>query len=139
MKQTLSGVACIIFLLSCSTPKDVTMIENNTETEVPSTSGDAETITAPVVTKNFVAKNGKVTDHLEFYIRQSIQDYFIKFCESGVSREELETYLNELDGEIKTLTMVVEIRDGEWDQCDEDFEVQSRIGEYMVIHSIVEN
>ena len=94
-------------------------------------------ISVPVLSKNFVKKNGAVTEHKEMYIRRSIQDYYIKFCESNISSEDLENHLSTMDGEIKVATLEVEFFDGSWDICDDDFEQQSRIGAYVIIHRIV--
>ena len=61
----------------------------------------------------------------DLYIERSVQDYFIKFCESKVSREELETHLSTKNTEIKVATLEVEFLDGSWDICDGNFEQQS--------------
>ena len=94
-------------------------------------------ITAEIVEKSFVNKAGKVSDKKEFYVRRSIQDYFIKFCESKVSADALRTAWEKETGFIKTLRMEVEFRKGNWDDCgEEEFEVQSRVGEYLVLHKL---
>ena len=100
--------------------------------------GNSLIISCPVVEKAFVKKNGQVTDHKEYYLQRSIQDYFIKFCESNITRKELEAHLQNIDSEIKTMKVEVEFREGEWDNCDEEHEVQSRRGEYAIIIKIVE-
>jgi hypothetical protein len=76
-----------------------------------------QTISVPIVEKPFYNKVGKKTDFTEFYIQQSVQDYFIEFCESKVTREELETALSKIESPIKTLTVKVELREGLWDNC----------------------
>lgn len=105
--------------------------EKNIENE----SSGGKTITAPIVEKHFYNKIGEKQDHTEFYIQQSIQDYFIKFCESEVTRKQLESALAKTNSPIKTLTLKIEIREGRWDSC-EDYPVQSRIGKYAVILEI---
>ncbi len=97
-----------------------------------------QVINAPVVVKNFVQKNGEEIDFGEYYIRQSVKDYYIKFCESRITRKDLERQLAAIDSEIKTLTFEVEFREGNWDICEGDPMMQSRIGEYVVIHQIVD-
>jgi len=92
-------------------------------------------ITTPIVEKHFYNKIGEKTDQTEFYIQQSVQDYFIKFCESEITREQLVEALSKIESPIKTLTLKIEIRDGEWDSCD-SYPVQSRVGKYAVILSI---
>ena len=89
-------------------------------------------ITAQIVRKSFMKKNGKKSSHTELYVRRSIQDYFIKFCESKVSREDIEKAIED-HGE--TLSLEIEIKKGNWDICDEE-QVQSRGGDYIVIHKI---
>lgn len=94
-------------------------------------------ISAPIVQKNFFKKNNVATEHLEYYVERSIQDYFIKFCESGITAKELQKHLASLDSEIEVLTMEVELREGNWDICHDNENQQSRIGEYIVIHRII--
>ena len=78
------------------------------------------------------------TDLQEYYVRRSIQDYFIKFCESSISEEDLRTNLATIDSPIKALTIEVEFRNGSWDICDDEGEIaQSRIGKYIIIHQIL--
>lgn len=86
-----------------------------------------------VIEKPFVIKNGVESDRMEYYLRCSVDDYFIKFCESSVSRKEIEEYVG------KGIMVDVEIREGSWDICSGDLEyAQSRIGYYAVIHQILE-
>lgn len=96
-------------------------------------------ISAPIIIKDFVKKNGKVTQYKEIYIERSTQDYFIKFCESKISRDELEDHLSKIIGEIKTVTIEIEFRDGYWDICDGDNMQQSRMGEYVIIHRVIKD
>jgi hypothetical protein len=86
-----------------------------------------------VVEKSFLGKSRKSTGRKELYLRCSIQDYFIKFSESAVSKEDVLPYLNR----VITVKMTVEI--GEWDSCANDLhDMQSRVGNYVVIHKIIE-
>ena len=96
-------------------------------------------VTAPIVEKAFVKKNGQPTELKEYYIQQSIQDYFIKFCESGITKEDLTNYLSKFDTKIPSATLEIEYREGSWDICNGNQEQQSRIGEYVIIHRIIEN
>jgi hypothetical protein len=122
----------IFSMASCSphisTPTDTTQVQ----------SAKTEIITVPVVRKKFVKKNTKITDYDEYYLQRSIQDYFIKFCESKVTRKEIESALKKVKGPIKTLTLKVEFKEGFWDSCEEGVMVQSRTGEYVVIMEIME-
>jgi hypothetical protein len=82
-----------------------------------------------VVKKGYVGEDGEPTMANELYLRCSVQDYFIKFCESEVSSKEVVLYLN--DG----ITVEMEVREGDWDACS-DFPTQDRIGSYSVIKKI---
>ncbi|MGH1386621.1 hypothetical protein [Kordia sp.] len=138
VKFGLCILACIIclFTWSCLSQKKVIMTTNKTK-DISSSEGKY-IISSPVVIKSFVKKNGEKTSHKEMYLRRSIQDYYIKFCESKISSEDLENHLSTIDKEIKTATLEVEFLDGYWDICDDDFEQQSRMGAYVIIHRIIE-
>lgn len=88
------------------------------------------TTTCQLIEKAFVIKNGVESDVMELYLRCSIQDYFIKLCESDVSAKELRKYLD------KGITVEMEIKEGLWDKCEGDPEVQSRMGAYVTISKI---
>lgn len=111
-------------------------MNKNKQADLPSDDGKY-IISAPIVHKPFIKKNGQPTNHGEWYIRRSVQDYFIKFCESAITQEELTNALAQIDSPIKVLNLEVEFCDGEWDICDGNFGQQSRIGEYVVVHRIV--
>ena len=84
-----------------------------------------------VVEKGFINKQMKASDHTGYYMRCSVQDYFIKFCESEVSKKSLEPLLE------KSITVDMEIYEGEWDSCPSDsLPVQSRTGYYAVIKNV---
>lgn len=119
----------LILLAGCGSTK--------TTTEGSQKATSYETITAPIVEKEFYNKAGKATGIMEYYVQRSVQDYYIKFCESEVDRKELEQALSKVEGPIQQLTLTIEILEGEWDSCDGN-PVQSRIGSYVVIKKIVE-
>lgn len=84
-----------------------------------------------LIEKAFVKKNGQPTDIKEFYLRCSVQDYFIKLCESDITPEQLIPFVDQ------GISVKMEVKEGEWDVCPGDeVEVQSRIGEYIVISEI---
>jgi hypothetical protein len=130
-------ILCIVLfanLLICCAIKPVSPMEKNKTPDLKS--GENKVIiTAPVTEKKFVKKNGQVTDIGEFYIQRSIQDYYIKFCESKVTKEEL---LEALNSKRQTggFKMEVEFRKGLWDVCDGNADQQSRVGDYVLIHQI---
>lgn len=130
-------LTCIIclFTMSCSGQQKTTM-EKNKKGDLATNEG-TYIISVPVVIKNYVNKNGEITEQKEIYIQRSIQDYFIKFCESRISQEDLENRLSKIDDIFKTLTLEVEFLDGNWDSCNDNFKQQSRIGKYVIIHKII--
>jgi hypothetical protein len=90
------------------------------------------TLKCQLVEKAFVNKGGKTQGFTELYLRCSVQDYFIKLCESAVTKEELINYLD------KGIEVEAEIKEGSWDICRNDPRyAQSRIGKYVVINKIV--
>lgn len=92
-----------------------------------------ETLNCQVVTKPFINKIGKTTEHKELYLRCSIQDYFIKLCESDVAEDEIRAFID------KGISVEAEIVEGNWDICPDDPDhTQSRTGKYVVIKKINE-
>ena len=70
--------------------KDSSKINTN---EINSTkSVISNSTTCQLIEKEFMNKIGKSTGVKEFYLRCSIQDYFIKFCESDVTSKELNPF-----------------------------------------------
>lgn len=128
--------ALVFVVLACSGPKSTNFKKDLGKGGAPKNE-KLDTISAPVVKKAFINKGGKASGGTDYYVQRSIQDYFIKFCESKVSRSTIEQELAKQSGMIKTLKMIVSIREGEWDRCPGQGEVQSRIGDYMVIHEIL--
>ena len=125
-----------LFSISCGIQKEITMTKNKLE-DIP-TAEEKLIITAPIVLKNFTRKNAEMMEFSEMYIQRSTEDFFIKFCESKISRKELENFLSKIEGEIKAPTLEVEFLEGTWDICDENELMQSRIGKYVIIHRIIE-
>lgn len=91
-------------------------------------------VTAPVIEKEVYSKRGEPTGRKELYLRLSMQDFYIKFCESKVKREDLQPMVTTDLEDMKTAQFEIEIRDGNWDQCGED-DVASRIGKYVVVYN----
>lgn len=138
--KTISLLAVLMCLctFSCTAQTKQPMKKTRNKTADQSSGDKKVIISAPLVQKTFVKKNGERTDIKEWYIRRSIQDYFIKFCESEVSLEALENYLEETEDPLNVAKLEVEFKDGEWDICDEKEEMQSRIGQYVIIHRIIQ-
>ena len=104
-------------------------------TQSNNTNSNKITVSGSIIKKEFLDKIGRPHGFDELYFRMSGNDYFIKFCESNVSREDLENYSAE-----QSIALEVEIREGAWDICRRDLlqvEPQSRIGPYVIIHQIV--
>jgi len=131
-------IATIIYLLACSclTHEKTNTVKDTAKDKSP---GNGKIIiSTPVVVKKSGPKDGDVTDHYDIYIQRSMRDYFIKFCESKLSREDLENHLAGIDSKIKVLTLEVEFLKGYWDVCDDNFDVPSRKGEYVIIHRVID-
>lgn len=81
-----------------------------------------------LIEKHFVNKAAKMQEWTELYLRCSMDDYFIKFCESNVSAKELRPYVGE------GIAVKMEIRQGLWDHCNENpAYAQSRGGPYAIL------
>jgi hypothetical protein len=57
--------------------------------------GNTMTVGGQIVEKTFYKKNGEPADFKELYLRASVHDYYIKLCESEVTKTELEPYMNQ--------------------------------------------
>lgn len=125
-----------ILISSCANQKRSNITKNKTENI--SIDNGKQVMTVPIISKSFVKKNAVITDQKELYIQASMQDYYIKFCESKISRKELEAQLSGINGEIKSLTLELEFLNGNWDICDENHLQQSRVGEYVIIHRVID-
>ena len=96
----------------------------NKSNEISGTSG-------LLIEKSSLSKNGNELGS-DLYLRCSIQDYFIKFCESSVTKDELFPFVNQ------GITVEMETQFGELDRCPNDpQEIQSRIGTYAIIHKLL--
>jgi len=114
-----------LFLVSCKTTK-------STSTELRVKDPNLPYTICALIEKEFVNKGGKITDYKELYLQCSIQDYFIKICESNVTLEELKPYIN------SGIKIKMEIKEGMWDHCSDDpAYAQSRMGTYVIIKEIV--
>jgi len=93
---------------------------------------DTEQYTGKVVQKQFINKGGKpIAGVNDYYFKHKRQLYFIKFCESHVSADRVKELMDQ-----KVVVAAKIITDGLWDSCDEPYEVQSRMGAYIVLESI---
>ncbi|MBE2245625.1 MAG: hypothetical protein IAE67_00060 [Candidatus Competibacteraceae bacterium] len=121
MKQIL--VLCFLLLT-------ISAIPVSAQEKIP---GDGSSLTCQLILSEFVNKIGKTHHEIqELYMRCSVQDYFIKLCESDVGYEELKPFIN------KGITVEYEIRNGAWDICKDDPDyAQSRIGPYIIIKKIL--
>ena len=96
---------------------------------------NSNTLTGQIVKKTHVNKACKTFYYYDLYLRCSVQDYFIKFCESSVTKAQIEA-LNL--GEFGNISIEGEIKEGDLDICPNDStDVQSRIGHYVVIYKIL--
>ena len=70
--------------------------------------------------------NWNIKEGKDFYLRCSVQDYFIKFDESDVKKEDIAHRLN------TPVTATFEIVEGYWDDCEKD-----RKGVYARLQELV--
>ena len=88
-------------------------------------------MTGHIVEKDFIKKNGEKSGFSELYFRASVQDYFIKFCESGITRTDLDPFVD------KVVSIEAKVIKGNWDICPGDpQEMQSRVGTYLIIKEL---
>lgn len=114
----------------------ITSCKNNTKKiALREKSIDSEVTNCQLIEKTFFNKIGVENIEMkELYLRCSIQDYYIKLCETKVHKSDLLKYLN------KGISVKMEIREGNWDTCPNDYpNAQSRIGNYVVISEIIKN
>ena len=119
----------LLFFNSCA-------VKNNTLNKFENITENGQVKTGQIVSKAFVNKGGVVTESEDLYLRLSLQDYFIKFCESEVNIEEIKPYIQK-ENEIKNVTLEIQILEGEWDNCNVPGYFQSRTGSYVVIKRII--
>ena len=121
-------VGLLIVISACGVSENSTMEKHNKEPL-----SDSKNILGGILVEHpFSSKNGETSEIMELYLRCSVQDYFIKFCESSVTSDQLKPFLN------KSVALEIEMKDGEWDNClTEDVHVQSRIGKYLAVKGIV--
>ncbi|MGE0561087.1 MAG: hypothetical protein AB7O47_04680 [Flavobacteriales bacterium] len=120
-------ILIVTLLSSCKTSAS---LQNIAEQRVKNP--NTEYISCVLVEKEFINKGGKVTEYKELYLQCSVQDYFIKICESNVTIEDLKPYIN------SGIKVKMEIKDGMWDHCSDDpAYAQSRMGTYVIITEIV--
>lgn len=128
MKQLILIITLIFAFAGCKTPSKTVAQEPK---GLKMSNATPNIYSCELIEKEFYNKSGKATGIRELYLRCSVQDYFIKICESNVTRKELEPYLD------KGITVEVEIKEGLWDHCSDNVaEVQSRMGSYIIIKSI---
>ena len=131
MKHLISISILYLFCFSsCST-------SNKSVNKQATTTQNGQINTGQIVSIKLVTKGGKISEHEDLYFRLSIQDYFIKFCESDVSLNDIQPYIQK-ENEISSVTLEIEIKEGEWDNCNSPGHVQSRAGPYVVIKKILD-
>ena len=136
----------LILCNSCSTSNKVNLKQEQyaiNKDKYGTTTKNGQINTGQIVSHKLVTKNGKITEHEDLYFSLSVQDYFIKFCESDVTLKDIKPFINDGDdildliSSIKSVTLEIEIKDAEWDNCNEPGYVQSRTGPYVIIKRIL--
>lgn len=126
--KNLIYILIITLISSCNNSEDIV---SNQSKGLSMADAKPNIYNCQLIEKEFVNKGGKMPGFKELYLRCSVQDYFIKFCESNVTKKDLEPYIN------KGISVEVEVKDGMWDHCSENLaEVQSRMGPYIIIKKI---
>lgn len=119
-------IGIILVLFTC-VQKEAIMSQSKFRKKTP----DNKYTSCLLIEKEFVNKIGKSPGFKELYLRCSIQDYFIKLCESRVSLEQLKKYIG------SGITVEMKILNGNWDICPgDDQRAQSRTGPYVIINKI---
>ena len=73
----------------------------------------------------------------EFFIRRSIQDYFINLAQSKIKSEDLRPYVSKSYEDIITAKLEVDYVEGKWHQCSGMFGPREHEGIYVVVHKII--
>jgi len=109
----------------------------NDKTKDKSSGNEKYIISAPIVISSVNDPTKDGTSQKEFYLERSIQNYFIKFCESNITKTDLEEHVSKLTGFMKVVTVEIEYRNGNWDICDKKDLYKGRTGEYVIVHRII--
>jgi len=116
-------IICIIgFLSSCDVNK-----ESSTKTTMEP--DDGKKVNAEVIREPFINQGGRVIeDVFDYFLKYEAKKWFIKFMDSSVNQSEIEPLVG------KKATFLLSERQGLWDTDDPN--VQSRIGDYVVIWNV---
>jgi hypothetical protein len=134
MKNSWLFLFCLF--VSCNVMQKPPSENSRKEKTAITTENNRFVVSGQLISKEMIRKNGKAAGFGELYYRLSVQDYFIKFCESSVTKEELEPFVN-TDTSFVSVTMEVSVQEGDWDICEgSPAEMQSRIGKYIVVHKL---
>ncbi len=118
--KCLTLLISIVCIVSCNSPKNGSTIDNKKE------------VKAEVVQEQFTNKGGRDIDGVyDYFLKYENKKMFIKFMDSDITFEQIEPFIG------KKATFEISERQGLWDTNDP--EVQSRVGEYVVIWKIIEN
>lgn len=97
-----------------------------------STSQEFSSDKATIVKEQFINKGGKATNQVVYYHKDGKEQYFIKFCESNLTRKSVDKFIDE------KFHVAYKLTEGLWDICEDDpAYAQSRTGKYVVIRKII--
>lgn len=144
IKNWLIVLISISLTVSCTSYKAGTETKQNLMKKEKS-NNDKFIVSGPIISKEHVLKNSQGSGEYEYYFRMSMGDFFIKFCESSISKEKFENYLNtaklsDIMGDKVVILEIELISNGMLDNCDQknlDIQLQSRMGDYVIIKKIV--
>ncbi len=121
MKSKIIILLSILFIVACS-EKTIKQAENK--------NNNGKIMKGKIVYINFTDKGGRVHENIgDYFFEDTENQYFIKFTKSTVSQDEIAKFKD------KEIEISGEIEDGLWDTDDPN--VQSRIGEYVIIYEIL--
>lgn len=123
----------ILILNSCSmTNKNMQSSNSNLYPKIADGILRCEIIALP-----YINKANKIDERIsDYYLRCSVDDYFIKFCEWKANKEQIIAHYkpNKITNPIAVKANIVF---GEWDNCDSTVIAQSRVEKYVQIVEIV--
>ncbi len=125
----------IIILFGC-TAQNKNQTINHYHNKPKNTSTMIE-LRCEIVKKAFVNQKGVTNNDIqEYYLRCSVDDYFIKFCECKVSKQDILAFYSDKRF-INPIKVNAELIDGEWDNCNDEIKA-SRTGRYVRIIEILD-
>jgi hypothetical protein len=133
-KQKFIIPICIILTVAACNSKSETpqiMQDEKQSEETKTQTEKTQTLTAIVERHEYVDKAGKThEENKDFYLSEGEVRYFVSNCNHIFSIFDFSRFINQI------IEAEVVYKNGEWDRCPGDPPVQSRVGEYVEVHSV---